>query len=103
VPIATDLLTANLLSPVVLAFVLGMVARGLRSDLEVPPAIQAYLSIFLLLAIGLKGGVALRQDAPDNLAMMLLVTVIAGIATATAAYFVALEIYHGGSIVEHLL
>ena len=86
-PIATDLLTANLLSPVVLAFVLGMVARGLRSDLEVPPAIQAYLSIFLLLAIGLKGGVALRQDAPDNLAVMLLVTVLAGIAPPPAAYF----------------
>jgi hypothetical protein len=89
VPFATDLLTSNLLSPVVLAFVLGMVARGLRSDLEVPAAIQAYLSIFLLLAIGLKGGVALRQDAPDNLAMMLLVTVLAGVATAAAAYFVA--------------
>jgi len=41
VPIASDLLTSNLLSPVVLAFVLGMVARDLRSDLEVPPAIQA--------------------------------------------------------------
>jgi hypothetical protein len=89
VPFATDLLTSNLLSPVVLAFVLGMVARGLRSDLEVPAAIQAYLSIFLLLAIGLKGGVALRQDAPDNLAMMLLVTVLAGVATAAAAYLVA--------------
>jgi hypothetical protein len=89
VPIATDLLTANLLSPVVLAFVLGLLARSVRSDLEVPPAIQAYLSIFLLLAIGLKGGVALRQDAPDNLAVMLLVTVGAGVATAASAYLVA--------------
>jgi hypothetical protein len=84
-----DLLSANLLSPVVLAFALGMIARGLRSDLEIPPAIQAYLSIFLLLAIGMKGGVALRQDAPDNLAVMLVVTVLAGIATAATAYFAA--------------
>ncbi|MBW8368616.1 MAG: sodium-dependent bicarbonate transport family permease [Arenimonas sp.] len=88
-PIATDLLTANLLSPVVLAFVLGMVARSLRSDLEVPPAIQVYLSIFLLLAIGMKGAVALRQDAPDNLALMLAVTVLTGIATAAVAYWLA--------------
>ncbi len=84
-----DLLSANLLSPVVLAFGLGLVARVLRSDLEIPPAIQAYLSIFLLLAIGLKGGVALRQDAPDNLALLLVVTVLAGIATAATAYALA--------------
>lgn len=87
--VATELLAANLLSPVVLAFGLGLVARALRSDLEIPPAIQAYLSLFLLLAIGLKGGVALRQDPPDNLALLLLVTVLAGIATAASAYLVA--------------
>lgn len=84
-----DLLSANLLSPVVLAFALGMIARGLRSDLDIPPAIQAYLAIFLLLAIGMKGGVALHQDAPANLALMLVVTVLAGIATAATAYFAA--------------
>ena len=87
--IATELLAANLLSPVVLAFGLCLVARALRSDLEIPPAIQAYLSLFLLLAIGLKGGVALRQDPPDNLALLLAVTVLAGVATAASAYLVA--------------
>ena len=84
-----DLLTANLLSPVVLAFALGMIARGLRSDLEIPSAIQSYLSIFLLLAIGLKGGVALHQGAPDNLWLLLGVTILAGIATAATAYLLA--------------
>jgi hypothetical protein len=84
-----DLLTANLLSPVVLAFALGMIARGLRSDLEIPSAIQSYLSIFLLLAIGLKGGVALHQGAPDNLWLLLGVTVVAGVATAATAYLLA--------------
>ena len=48
--ISADLLSANLLSPVVLAFALGVVARLVRSDLEIPGAIQQYLSIFLLLA-----------------------------------------------------
>ncbi|HEU0151891.1 MAG TPA: sodium-dependent bicarbonate transport family permease [Arenimonas sp.] len=84
-----DLLTTNLLSPVVLAFALGMVARGLRSDLEIPSAIQAYLSIFLLLAIGLKGGVALHQGAPGNLGLLVAVTIVAGIATAGSAYLLA--------------
>ena len=88
-PIATELLTSNLLSPVVLAFALGLIARSLRSDLEIPPAIQAYLSIFLLLAIGLKGGVALRQDAPGNLWLMLGVTVLAGVVTAATSFVVA--------------
>ena len=83
------LLVANLLSPVVLAFGLGLVARALRSDLDIPPAVQSYLSIFLLLSIGLKGGVALRQDPPDNLWLLLVVTVLAGLATAASAYALA--------------
>ena len=52
-----ELLFASLSSPVVLAFALGLFARAVRSDLEIPNQIQTYLSIFLLLAIGLKGGV----------------------------------------------
>jgi hypothetical protein len=86
---STDLLAANLLSPVVLAFALGMVARMLRSDLEIPAAIQSYLSIFLLLAIGLKGGVALGNNAPENLPIYVAATLALGIATAVSAYFIA--------------
>ena len=86
---STELLTSNLLSPVVLAFALGLFARAVRSDLEVPAAIQSYLSIFLLLAIGLKGGVALSENAPANLSLLILVTLLAGMATATSAYFIA--------------
>ncbi len=86
---STDLLASNLLSPVVLAFALGLIARALRSDLEIPAAIQSYLSIFLLLAIGLKGGVALRTNPPDNLAVLVLVTLVMGLLTAASAYFLA--------------
>lgn len=86
---STELLAANLLSPVVLAFALGLIARGLRSDLEIPAAIQSYLSIFLLLAIGLKGGAALRNDAPDNLAVFIVATFFLGVITAVSAYFLA--------------
>lgn len=86
---STELLSANLLSPVVLAFALGMLARLLRSDLEIPPSIQSYLSIFLLLAIGLKGGVALRQDLPADLLTLLGVTLFAGLATAASAFVLA--------------
>jgi hypothetical protein len=86
---STELLTANLLSPVVLAFALGMIARLLRSDLEIPAAIQSYLSIFLLLAIGLKGGVALGNDPPAQLPIYIAATIALGILTAISAYFLA--------------
>lgn len=88
--ISADLLSANLLSPVVLAFALGVVARLVRSDLEIPGAIQQYLSIFLLLAIGLKGGVALSQGGdPLRLGGLVLLTIAVGVATAASAYFAA--------------
>ncbi|MEY3373290.1 MAG: hypothetical protein RLZZ537_1758, partial [Pseudomonadota bacterium] len=86
---SSELLAANLLSPVVLAFALGMLARLLRSDLEIPAAIQSYLSIFLLLAIGLKGGVALSNNAPENLPVYIFATLALGVATAVSAYFTA--------------
>ncbi len=86
---STELLAANLLSPVVLAFALGLIARSLRSDLEIPAAIQSYLSIFLLLAIGLKGGVALRQETPDNLVIYIFATLLLGVITAISAYYLA--------------
>ena len=47
--------------PVVLFFVLGAAAAFLRSDLKIPGALYESLSIFLLLAIGLKGGVELAK------------------------------------------
>jgi hypothetical protein len=52
-----------ILDPVVLFFLLGIGARLARSDLKLPEPLYETLSIYLLLAIGLKGGVELaRQD-----------------------------------------
>ncbi len=56
-----DLLQANLLSPMPLAFALGMGAAVARSDLKIPEEIHATLSLYLLLAIGLKGGASLAE------------------------------------------
>lgn len=60
---ATDLLLQNLLSPMVLAFVLGTFAGLVRSDLRIPEAMHTTLSIYLLFAIGLKGGVGLSTTS----------------------------------------
>jgi uncharacterized protein len=93
-----ELLLLNLASPVVLAFALGLVARGIRSDLDIPPAIQTYLSIFLLLAIGLKGGVALRGQDPGSLVVLVLVTLAAGAATTFSAYAITRALLRDGRL-----
>lgn len=46
----------NLLSPMILAFLLGMAATLLKSDLKFPEELYLSLTIYLLIAIGLKGG-----------------------------------------------
>ncbi len=57
-----DLFVANLLSPPVLFFLLGIIAVFVRSDLTIPDAIAKLFSLYLLWAIGFKGGVALRES-----------------------------------------
>lgn len=52
----------NLLDPAILFFVFGVIAGALKSDLEIPPPIAKFLSLYLLMAIGLKGGFALAQS-----------------------------------------
>ena len=51
----------NLLSAPVLFFALGLAARFVRSDLEVPQPVARFLSLYLLLSIGLKGGHELHE------------------------------------------
>lgn len=57
-------LTQNLFSPAVLFFILGIGAGFFKSDLEIPKSISSYLSIYLMMAIGFKGGVAIAA-APE--------------------------------------
>lgn len=59
-------LLPGLLSPMVLAFVLGIIATLVRSDLQVPKPLHAALTIYLLFAIGLKGGAKLDGVNPAD-------------------------------------
>ena len=52
----------SVLDPAVLFFVFGIAAGSLRSNLEIPPAISRFLSLYLLMALGLKGGFALAAS-----------------------------------------
>lgn len=57
------LFLSNLTSPPLLFFFLGMFAVWVRSDLEIPQQIAKFLSLYLLFAIGIKGGLALSESA----------------------------------------
>lgn len=51
----------TLLSPVILFFILGALAAAARSDLSVPEPLAKSLSLYLMAAIGLKGGIQVAQ------------------------------------------
>ena len=79
-------LLSNFASPVVLAFTLGIAAKLLKSDLEIPKPLYQGLSIYLLLAIGLKGGVELSKTSLDTFIGPASVTLLLGILTPLIAY-----------------
>ena len=60
-----QLAAQNLLSPIILFFALGLAAALVRSDLSVPEAAAKALSIYLLFAIGFKGGVSVSAHGVD--------------------------------------
>lgn len=68
-------------SPVVLFFVLGLFAAFVRSDLAIPEPIAKAMSLYLMAAIGLKGGVAVAESGINS-------TVVAALATGVIAGFI---------------
>jgi len=53
---------ANFLDPAILFFLFGAFAGAVKSNLEIPPPIARFLSLYLLMALGLKGGFALHKS-----------------------------------------
>ena len=79
---------ANLLSPMVLCFVLGAVAALIRSDLESPEAVAKGLAIYLMLAIGMKGGLALAKTGGGNVEASLAMAIVLSFSLPVLAYAV---------------
>jgi len=84
-----DIAGDNLLSPMVLSFALGLGAALARSGLSVPEAVAKALSIYLLFAIGFKGGVAVAEHGADA---ALFASLGAGIALSALIPLVAFTI-----------
>jgi hypothetical protein len=83
-----ELAIQNLVSPPVLAFALGLLAVLLKSDLRLPEAVYQGLSIYLLLGIGIKGGVALSQSSVTEISLPLLGTLALGLVVPVLAYWI---------------
>jgi hypothetical protein len=84
-----SLLGQNLLAPPVLFFVAGALAVALRSDLEIPPPLPRLFSLYLLLAIGFRGGAELRHAGLSGDALRALG---AGLAMSVAVPLVAFSV-----------
>lgn len=82
----------NLLSPMILCFALGLFAALARSELTVPEAAAKALSIYLLFAIGFKGGVAVADHGVDA---RLIAALGAGVLLSFALPFVAFGLLRG--------
>jgi uncharacterized protein len=65
-------LLLNILDPAILFFVFGVAAGAVRSNLEIPPAIAKFFSLYLLVALGLKGGASLAAGGLGGDALLAL-------------------------------
>ncbi len=86
----------SLLDPAILFFALGVFAGLVRSNLEMPAAISKFLSIYLLMALGLKGGFALSASGftPSVLSSLGLAVLLA-IVVPLVGYFLLRQVLTG--------
>jgi hypothetical protein len=79
-------LAANLLSPAVLFFGLGLAAAVVKSDLKFPEPLYVGLTIYLLTAIGFKGGVAIHEAGLERVLVPAIAAVVLGAAIPLWVY-----------------
>lgn len=84
-----DLAIANLTSPMILFFVLGLAAALAKSDLRIPEAVAKGLSLYLMMAIGFKGGASVADHGIDR---TLILSLVAGIVLSALIPLIAFQI-----------
>ena len=97
-----SLVALNLLNPPVLAFFMGMLAVFLKSDLEIPAPIPKLFSLYLLFAIGFKGGVELSKSGIDQqVALTILAAMLMSMVVPLYTFFILrikLDSYNAAAI-----
>lgn len=97
-----NLLIDNLTNPALLFFVLGILAVYLKSDLEIPANSSKFISLYLLFAIGFKGGQELSHETfTSEIAWSMLFGVIISLLIPLYTFFVLkkkLSVFNAGAI-----
>lgn len=76
----TGILISNLTNPTLLFFVMGIVATLVKSDLEIPSTTIKFISLYLLFAIGFKGG---QELSHGGFTTEILLSLILGVVIAS--------------------
>ena len=77
------------LVPAILFFIFGVLAGFAKSNLEIPPAISRFLSLYLLMALGLKGGFALYESGINaEVGLSLLAAIFLAVLVPVMGYFI---------------
>jgi uncharacterized protein len=97
-----SLVMSNILSPAVLSFFLGMLAVTLKSDLEIPQPLPKLFSLYLLFAIGFKGGAELvKSGINSEVVFTLLAAIFMACAVPVYTFFILrlqLDLYNAAAI-----
>ncbi|MCC0178954.1 sodium-dependent bicarbonate transport family permease [Waterburya agarophytonicola K14] len=98
----SSLILSNILNPPVLFFFIGMIAVFLKSDLEIPHPLPKLFSLYLLFAIGFKGGHEIHESGINSeIAITLLAAVIMAAVVPIYAFFILkikLDAYNAAAI-----
>jgi len=99
-------LISNLLDPTILCFLVGFLSGIARSDLRLPKTSYEFVSLYLLLAIGLKGGVELSQTSFSSFVPALMGTIFIGVLIPILAFAILFKIgrftrHDSGAIAAH--
>lgn len=84
----TDLALANLTSPVVLFFGLGLLITLVKARVEFPGAASDFITIYLLTAIGFKGGAAIAEAGMSSIFLTILGAVFLGLIIPVYSFYV---------------
>ena len=97
-----SLLTENLTNPALLYFILGIIAVVLKSDLEIPNNSSKFISLYLLFAIGFKGGQELSHETiTTEIVWSMLFGMLIAILIPLYTFFILkrkLNVYDAGAI-----
>ncbi|MDW8053407.1 MAG: sodium-dependent bicarbonate transport family permease [Anaerolineae bacterium] len=84
-----EIVRTSFLSPIVLAFIVGVIATLVKSELEFPQPVLNAISIYLVFSIALKGGTELAVAGIGSILVPALVTLALAVSVPTLAYFLA--------------